>query len=138
VVTILQQALSPEKHTTAASTRPLRSQTLPRWSRGAKRPVPCQANSSAYPRTANRPAHLALRCLVVGHPGSVPTSTRGLPLPLRFCRQVHQLGGGEAYASNTGQVMHVKCIHDLCTLPLDIPPYMHHILVIFMLFDDYN
>jgi hypothetical protein len=28
--------------------------------------------------------------------------------------------------------MHVKCIHDLCTLPLDIPPYLHHILVIFM------
>jgi hypothetical protein len=34
-------------------------------------------------------------------------------------------------------LMHVKCIHDLCTLPLDIPPYLHHILVIFMLFDDY-
>jgi hypothetical protein len=34
-------------------------------------------------------------------------------------------------------LMHVKCIHDLCTLPLDIPPYFHHILVIFMLFDDY-
>jgi hypothetical protein len=34
-------------------------------------------------------------------------------------------------------VMHVKCIHDLCTLPLDIPPYLHHILVIFMLLDDY-
>jgi hypothetical protein len=25
----------------------------------------------------------------------------------------------------------------LCTLPLDIPPYLHHILVILMLFDDY-
>jgi hypothetical protein len=35
------------------------------------------------------------------------------------------------------EVMHVRCIHDLCTLPLDIPPYLHHILVIFMLFDDY-
>jgi hypothetical protein len=34
-------------------------------------------------------------------------------------------------------LMHVKCIHDLCTLPLDIAPYLHHILVIFMLFDDY-
>jgi hypothetical protein len=34
-------------------------------------------------------------------------------------------------------LMHVKCIHDLCTLPLDIPPYLHHILVIFVLFDDY-
>jgi hypothetical protein len=34
-------------------------------------------------------------------------------------------------------LMHVKCIHDLCTLPLDIPPYLHHILVILMLFDDY-
>jgi hypothetical protein len=34
-------------------------------------------------------------------------------------------------------LMHVKCIHDLCTLPLDIPPYLHDILVIFMLFDDY-
>jgi hypothetical protein len=34
-------------------------------------------------------------------------------------------------------LMHVKCIHDLCTLPLDIPSYVHHILVIFMLFDDY-
>jgi hypothetical protein len=33
--------------------------------------------------------------------------------------------------------MHVKYIHDLCTLPLDIPPYLHHILVIFILFDDY-
>jgi hypothetical protein len=33
-------------------------------------------------------------------------------------------------------LMHVKCIHDLCTLPLDIPIYLHHILVIFMLFDD--
>jgi hypothetical protein len=33
-------------------------------------------------------------------------------------------------------LMHVKCIHDLCTLPLDIPPYLHHILVIVMLFDD--
>jgi hypothetical protein len=30
--------------------------------------------------------------------------------------------------------MHVKCIYDLWTLPLDIPPYLHHILVIFMLF----
>jgi hypothetical protein len=34
-------------------------------------------------------------------------------------------------------LMHVKCIHDLCTLPLDISSYLHHILVIFMLFDDY-
>jgi hypothetical protein len=34
-------------------------------------------------------------------------------------------------------VIHVKCIRDLCTLPLDIPYYLHHILVIFMLFDDY-
>jgi hypothetical protein len=34
-------------------------------------------------------------------------------------------------------LMHVKCIHDLCTLPLDIPHYLHHILVIFILFDDY-
>jgi hypothetical protein len=34
-------------------------------------------------------------------------------------------------------VMHVKYIHDLCTLSLDIPPYLHHILVIFILFDDY-
>jgi hypothetical protein len=34
-------------------------------------------------------------------------------------------------------LMHVKCTHDLCTLPLDIPTYLHHILVIFMLFDDY-
>jgi hypothetical protein len=25
----------------------------------------------------------------------------------------------------------------LSTLPLDIPPYLHHILVILMLFDDY-
>jgi hypothetical protein len=29
--------------------------------------------------------------------------------------------------------MHVKYIHDLCTLLIDIPPYFHHILVIFML-----
>jgi hypothetical protein len=36
-----------------------------------------------------------------------------------------------------GCVMHVKFIHDLCTLPLDIPSYLHHILVIFMLFYDY-
>jgi hypothetical protein len=35
-----------------------------------------------------------------------------------------------------GLVMHVKCIHDFCTLPLDIPFYLHYILVIFMLFDD--
>jgi hypothetical protein len=44
------------------------------------------------------------------------------------------------YSSSSYQncvLMHVKCIHDLCTLPLDIPPYLHHILVIFMLFDDY-
>jgi hypothetical protein len=34
-------------------------------------------------------------------------------------------------------MMHIKCIYDLWTLPLDIPPYLHHILVIFMLFDDY-
>jgi hypothetical protein len=36
-----------------------------------------------------------------------------------------------------GCLMHVKCIHDLCTLPLDIPFYLHHILVIFTFFDDY-
>jgi hypothetical protein len=35
------------------------------------------------------------------------------------------------------RLMHVKCIHDLCTLPLDILPYLHHMFVIFMLFDDY-
>jgi hypothetical protein len=40
-------------------------------------------------------------------------------------------------AENGVLVMHVKCIHDLCTLPLDILSYLHHILVIFMLFDDY-
>jgi hypothetical protein len=34
-------------------------------------------------------------------------------------------------------LMHVKCIHNFCTLPLDIPPYLHHILVMLMLFDDY-
>jgi hypothetical protein len=38
---------------------------------------------------------------------------------------------------NNKHMIHIKCIHDLCTLPLDIPPYLHHILVIFMLFDDY-
>jgi hypothetical protein len=34
-------------------------------------------------------------------------------------------------------LMHVKCIHDFCTLPLDISSYLHYILVIFMFFDDY-
>jgi hypothetical protein len=43
----------------------------------------------------------------------------------------------QIYDPRTGSLMHVKCIHDLCTLPLDIPPYLRHILVIFMLFDDY-
>jgi hypothetical protein len=41
------------------------------------------------------------------------------------------------YSENMLRLMHVKCIYDLCTLPLDIPPYLHHILVIFMDFDDY-
>jgi hypothetical protein len=43
----------------------------------------------------------------------------------------------DEYRLSLEMLMHVKCIHDLCTLPLDIPPYLHHILVIFMLFDDY-
>jgi hypothetical protein len=38
------------------------------------------------------------------------------------------------YRLSLGMLMHVKCIHDLCILPLGIPPYLHHILVIFMLF----
>jgi hypothetical protein len=46
-------------------------------------------------------------------------------------------GGCDAIVDEGAHVMHVKCIHDLCTLPLDIPPYLHHILVIFMLLDDY-
>jgi hypothetical protein len=43
----------------------------------------------------------------------------------------------DEYRLSLVMLMHVKCIYDLCTLPLDIPPYLHHILVIFMLFDDY-
>jgi hypothetical protein len=43
----------------------------------------------------------------------------------------------DEYRLILGMLMHVKCIHDLCTLPLDIPPYLNHILVIFILFDDY-
>jgi hypothetical protein len=43
----------------------------------------------------------------------------------------------DEYRLTLGMLMHVKCIHDLCTLPLDIPSYLYHILVIFMLFVDY-
>jgi hypothetical protein len=43
----------------------------------------------------------------------------------------------DEYRLSLGMLMHVKYIHDLCTLPLDIPPYLHHILVICMLFYDY-
>jgi hypothetical protein len=39
----------------------------------------------------------------------------------------------DEYSLSLGMLMHVKCIHDLCTLPLDITPYLHHILVISML-----
>jgi hypothetical protein len=46
-------------------------------------------------------------------------------------------GGGDLQSCGSQALMHVKCIHDFCTLPLDIPPFLHHILVIFMFFDDY-
>jgi hypothetical protein len=39
----------------------------------------------------------------------------------------------DEYRLSMGMLMHVKCINDLCTLPLDILSYLHHILVIFML-----
>jgi hypothetical protein len=59
--------------------------------------------------------------------------TSWMILPLLFQKFLH------LQMQTTGRkwLIHVKCIHDLCTLPLDIPSYLHHILVIFMLFDDY-
>jgi hypothetical protein len=52
------------------------------------------------------------------------------------CRFLHEGIVYVALVIRLRLLMHVKCIHDLCTLSLDIPPYLHHILVIFMLFDD--
>jgi hypothetical protein len=52
------------------------------------------------------------------------------------CRFLHEGIVYVALVIRLRLLMHVKCIHDLCTLPLDIPPYLHHILVIFMLFYD--
>ena len=35
-------------------------------------------------------------------------------------------------------LMHVKCIHELYILLLDIPTYLHHIWVIFMFYNDFR
>jgi hypothetical protein len=67
-------------------------------------PVPCQANPPTCARATDHSTHLAIRRLGPRHPGSIPTSARGLPLPLRRHWQVHQVGRDGARAHNTGQV----------------------------------
>jgi hypothetical protein len=49
-VTILQQVLSPKKHTTVDSTGPLRSQMPPRWSRGVRRASSMPSKFTSQPK----------------------------------------------------------------------------------------
>jgi hypothetical protein len=67
------------------------------------------ANSSTSARITDHPAHLVVRYLGTGHPGSVSTSTRGLPLPLHRHRKIHQMGRAGARAHDTGQVSRQVC-----------------------------
>jgi hypothetical protein len=66
--------------------------------------IPRQADPSTSAGASNHPAHLTLCCLGARHPGSIPSSARGLSLPLHRYRQVYQVGGGGAGVHHTGQV----------------------------------
>ena len=44
----------------------------------------------------------------------------------------------DEYWLSLGMLMHVKCIHELYILLLDIPTYLHHIWVIFMFYNDFR
>jgi hypothetical protein len=68
--------------------------------RMVKRCEECQEDPLASAGAADHPAHLAIRYLGDGHLGSIPSSARGLSLPLRHNQQVHQVGGGGTGAHN--------------------------------------
>ena len=44
----------------------------------------------------------------------------------------------DEYWLSLGMLMHVKCIHELCTISLIFQSYLHHIRVIPLLFNDFR
>ena len=44
----------------------------------------------------------------------------------------------DEYWLSLGMLMHVKCIHELCTISLIFQSYLHHIRVISLLFNDFR
>ena len=43
----------------------------------------------------------------------------------------------DEYRLSLGMLMHVKCIHELCTISLIFQSYLHHIRVISLLYNDF-
>ena len=44
----------------------------------------------------------------------------------------------DEYRLSLGMLMHVKCIHELCTISLIFQSYLHHIRVVPLLFNDFR
>ena len=44
----------------------------------------------------------------------------------------------DEYRLSLGMLMHVKCIHELCIVLLIFHPYLHHIRVISMFYNDFG
>ena len=54
-----------------------------------------------------------------------------------LCYGVSRLEGMEVVVKHRRQLMHVKCIHELCTIILVFHSYLHHVRGILLLFNDF-